>query len=140
MTLLSEEEIGGMRDLLLETANATLTKIETPGTLTANGDPGTPVTAWTGAARGFLERTTSSELSEGIEVIVQTDTFLLLDSTGAGIDTLAAGPDWTASTVVIDDERLAGTVTRRFTVVGHDHEAHGLLDAVKLILNAGRAA
>ncbi len=137
MSLLSPGDIAWMNDTAAELANATLTVIETPGPLGRNNDPGTPVPVWTGEARGFLERKDRDVLSGGVQVREQTDTFILYDAQGAPVESLVAGADWSASTVVIRDERLSTAVLWRFTVVGMQHEADGTLDHVLLTLNAG---
>ncbi len=137
MGLLSPGEIAWMNDTTSELANATLTVIEAPGPLAGNGDPGTPVTVWTGEARGFLERKDRDVLNGGVQVREQTDTFILYDAQGAPVTSLRSGADSEASTVIIRDERLATTALWRFTVVGMQHEADGTLDHVLLTLNAG---
>ena len=139
MTLLSAGDIALMHDTVIELANATLTKIESPGALAGNGDPGAPVTVWTGTAAGFLQREDRDVLSDGIQVHVTADTFLLFDKAGAPAAAIVAGSDWQASTVVISDERTTPAVLRRFSVTGMEHEADGTLDHVLLTLNAAIA-
>ncbi len=137
MSPLSSDDIAWMNDTAAELANATLTVIEAPGPLARNNDPGTPVTVWTGEARGFLERKDRDVLSGGVQVREQTDTFILYDAQGAPVESLRSGADSEASTVVIRDQRLSTTVLWRFTIVGMQHEADGTLDHVLLTLNAG---
>ena len=144
MSLLSPGDIALMNGTLNELANATLTKVETPGTLAGNGDPGVPGTAWSGSARGFLERADRDVLSGGAQVKVKTDTFILFDEEGRDetipIASILAGADWEATTVVISDERMPTPVVRRFTVTGLEHEADGTLDHILLTLNGDTSA
>ncbi len=137
--MLSPGDIALMHSTVVQLANATLTTIEAPGALAGNGDPGTPVAVWTGAARGFLEHIDKSTLSETVEADQATYTLIVFDEAGATVSALAAGPDWSASTVIVSDERLPTAVVRRFTVVGMTHEADGTLDHALLSLNAPRA-
>jgi hypothetical protein len=129
-----------MHSTLVELANATLTKIERPGALGDNGDPGTPIAVWTGAAPAFLERQDRDVLSGGVQVTVKMDTLIVFDKAGANVAAIIAGADWKATTVVVADERLPTPVTRRFTVTGLEHEANSTLDHVLLTLNADTAA
>lgn len=120
--------------------NAVLTKIETPGPLTDEGDPGTPVAAWTGRAAGYLKRVARQEVSGGEQITVKEDVFILLRSTGAPI-VETAGPDWEATTVVIEDRRTPTPVTRRFTVDGMENRAAGTpVDSIRLQLANERAS
>lgn len=143
MSLLSAGDLALLNDTVSLLANATLTKIETPGPLANNGDSGTPVTAWTGEARGFLERKDRDVIAAGVQVKVKTDTFILFDREGVeqtvAIGSVLAGSDWEASTVVIEDERLSPSVTRRWSIAGMEHEADGTMDHVLLTLNADAA-
>lgn len=136
--MLSRGEIQSMASTLNELANATLTAIETPGSPDAYGEPGEPDEVWTGTAEGFLEILDHEELNGGQQVSVQRTTFRLLDAEGAPVIE-EAGPDWSGSTVRIEDRRLTATVTRRYSVVGMEHEANGLLDSVLLTLDTETA-
>jgi hypothetical protein len=140
MSLLSPGDLALINDTLNELANATLTAVETPGTLARNGDPGEPVPVWTGEARGFLERQSKDILSQGVEVSEATTTFILFDEEGrdetVAVGSILAGADWGASTVVIADERLTPPDVRRFTIVALEHQADGTLDHILLTLNA----
>jgi hypothetical protein len=119
-----------------EFANAVLTEIAAPGPLADNGDPGTPVAVWTGRAPGYLKRSSKSILSAETNVKVPVDTFTILDSAGAPI-VAEPGPDWEASTVVIEDRRTGVAVARRFTVNAAEHRAAGtIVDSLRLELNA----
>jgi len=122
-------------------SNASLVEIATPGPLAANGDPGTPVEAWSGSAPGFLERKDRNVLSNGIEVQRKVDTFILFDQAAddesIDLSDILGGADWTASTVVISDERVSPAVEVRFTVVGLEHEADGTMDHLLLTLDGG---
>lgn len=114
--------------------NAVLVEISTPGPLDAFGDPGTPVVAWTGRAGGYLKRVRRNVLSGGATVRLTTDTFTILDSAAAPVIE-EAGPDWTASTVVIDDMRTSTPVRRRFTVNALEHRAAGtIVDSLRIEL------
>lgn len=143
MSLLSPGDLALMNGTLNELANATLTIVETPGTLAGNGDPGTPAPVWTGEARGFLEYTTKDILSQGTEVSEPVTTFILFDQEGRDeavtVGDILAGADWSASTVVIADERLSPPDVRRHTIVAMEHQADGTLDHLLLTLNAARA-
>lgn len=120
--------------------NAVLIEIATPGPLADNGDPGTPVTVWTGRAAGYLKRARRNILAASAQVIVATDTFTILDSELApAIED--AGPDWSASSVVIEDMRTGTVVRRRFTVNAMEHRAAGtIVDSVRLELQAEASA
>lgn len=115
--------------------NATLIEIARPGTLAANGDPGEPVTVWTGRARGYLKRTRRQALSGGVSIAVRKDTFTLLASQGAPVIEQAGG-DLEAYTVVVADERTSIIQQRRFTVRGMENRAAGtIVDSIRLELD-----
>jgi hypothetical protein len=117
-----------------EFTNAVLTQIATPGPLSDNGDPGTPVQVWSGRAAGYLKRTRKSVLSNGAQVRVVLDVFWILDSELAPVIEVA-GADWEASSVVIEDQRTATPVQRRFTVSSMEHRAAGTeVDSVRMEL------
>ena len=121
-------------------ANATLVEIAVPGTTGDSGDPGTPVSVWTGSARGYLKRVRRSVLSGGAQVRVITDVFTILSSAGAPAS-VVADADWAASTVVIVDQRTATPITRRFTVTAMENRvAHGIADSMRLELEGERSA
>jgi hypothetical protein len=140
MTLLSGGALALMHAVMVEVSNATLTQIATPGTLDAHGDPGTPVVAWTGTAEAFLERHDREVLSGGAQVQDRITTLRVFDEAGATVASIIAGADWGASTVVIVDQRGVTDVTRRWTVVGMEHESDQTLNSVLLSLNDERAA
>ncbi len=120
--------------------NAVLTEIATPGPLAPNGDPGDPVSVWTGRASGYLKRVRRSVLSGGAQVRVATDTFTILTSAGAPA-AMVAGPDWEASTVVIEDRRASTPVVRRFTVAAMENRAAGTsVDSIRLELEGESTA
>ena len=129
-----------MHGTLVMLANATLTKIEAPGPLADNGDPGVPITTWMGTAPAFLERQDRDVLSGGVQVTIRTDTLIVFDQAGADIAAIISGADWEATTVVVTDNRLSVPVVRRFTITGLEHQADGTLDHCLLTLNAVRAA
>jgi hypothetical protein len=121
-------------------ANAVLTQIAAPGDLARNGDPGTPVEVWAGRAAGYLKRTRKSVLSGGAQVRVVTDVFTILASSGAPVIEIA-GADWEASTVVIEDQRTAVPVVRRFGVAAMENRAAGtIVDSVRLELEGESTA
>lgn len=142
--MLTAGEIRSMRTTLDELTNATLTAIETPADLDEYGDPGGTTSAWTGRADGFLEILDHQEtvgahqangaIAGGRQTSIQLTTFRLLDDAGAPIIE-QAGPDWSGTTVLIEDRRLTTPVTLRFSVVGMEHEANGLLDSILLTLD-----
>lgn len=134
MALLSAGDIALMNDSLDELSNATLVKIETPGAPDAYGEPGAPTATWTGRADGFLERQDHQEVSGGEQVRIDVTTFLLFDAAGAPV-TEVAGPNWSGSTVVIEDGRQAVVVTRRFSVIGMEHQQDNTLDSILLTLD-----
>lgn len=120
-------------------ANAVLTQIATPGPTGNSGDPGAPVPVWAGRAPGYLKRTRKTVLSGGVSVKVATDVFTILGSAGAPIIEVA-GPDWEASSVVIEDQRTATPVSRRFTVNAMENRAAGtIVDSLRLELEGESA-
>lgn len=129
-----------MHDVLVGISNATLTQIATPGPLDRNGDPGTPVAAWTGSAEAFLVTEDQEVLSGGVQVQDRSTTLRVFDEAGATVASLLAGADWTASSVVVADARGVTPITRRWTVVGLEHESDQTLNSVLLTLNDERAA
>lgn len=132
-------------------ANAVLTEIKGPGTLTPNGDPASNGTVlWSGRANGYLKRQKKSAISghgqaqgsalaTGQHVTVNIDVFTILRS--AGSPPLAiAGADWEACTVVIEDRRTSPAVTKRFRVNAAENRAAGTIaDSVRLELEAESA-
>lgn len=115
--------------------NALLVEIAQPGPLDRNGDPGAPVAVWSGSAAGYLKRVRRSTVSGGQQVTVHLDVFTLLGSQGAPV-LEQAGPDWEASTVVIEDQRGSTPVRRRFTVTEMENRAAGTIaDSVRLELD-----
>lgn len=135
MSYLDAGDIALMHDVLIGISNATLIKIENPGQLADNGDSGTPVTAWTGSASAFLLDELREVLSSGVQVKVQATKLRVFDEAGAAVSDLVAGADWQGSTVVVQDDRLPTTVTRRWSVVAMEHESDQTLDSVLLTLN-----
>lgn len=116
--------------------NAVLTEIAAPGPADRNGDPGAPVPVWTGRAEGYLKRERRTVLSAGAMADVRRDIFWLLNNAGAPA-LAAAGPDWEASTVVIEDMRSGTPVPRRFTVSGFENRVTGTpVDNMRLELDA----
>lgn len=138
--MLSAGEIASMRGTLDQLTNATLLKIENPDSAEVDeyGESGEPVAVWTGRADGYLERQDHQEISGGQEVDVEGITFRLLDDAGAPV-LAEAGPNWSGSTIVLEDRRLDDVVTSRFSVIGMEHEANGLLDSVLLTLDSETA-
>lgn len=115
--------------------NAVLTKITAPGTVDRYGDPTTAGGAlWTGRAAGYLKRIRRTVLSSGQQVAVKLDVFTILDSAGAPA-LQVAGPDWEASTVIIEDHRTATPAIKTFRVVQMEHRQAGLdVDSVRIEL------
>lgn len=123
--------------------NAVLTKITGPGVPDRSGDPGAGTVLWTGRAAGYLKRIHRTALGPGLQVAgsassqqvrVKVDVFTILNTTGAPI-LEAAGADWEATTVTIEDCRTRTPVTRVFRVVAMENRAAGLIvDSVRLEL------
>lgn len=120
--------------------NAVLVEIAGPGPIQANGDPGVPVTVWTGRVAGYLKRTRRQVVSGGQSVNVHRDTFTLLRSQGAPV-VEETGGDWEASTVIVEDNRTPEVKRRRFTVRGMENRAAGTaVDSIRLELDSEAAA
>lgn len=116
--------------------NAVLTKITGPGAPDAYGQPATGADLWVGRAAGYLKRIRRSAISGGQQIPVRVDTFTILTTVGAPA-LEAAGADWEATTVVIEDRRTMPPTARRFRVKAMEHRAAGLLvDSVRLELEA----
>lgn len=131
--LLTQDEIGAMVDVANELANATLVEIAGPGALDRNGDPGTPVTVWTGEAPGVLLRARRESTTGDREQQGRTTSFHVFDAV-APADELA-GAVFSASTVVIRDETGPTAVETRWTVKGRVKDTEGTLDSVTLELD-----
>lgn len=130
-------------------ANAHLVAVAQAGPRARNGDPGAPVTVWTGQVRAYL---TSRERIRALAATRQT-ALLLEDAErvevlvvglralrAAGAPTPAAGADWKAHTVVIADARTQPAVQRRWTVDGAQVRAAGTpVDDVVLQLSDPRS-
>jgi hypothetical protein len=116
-------------------ANAVLTQINGPGTPDRYGDVAAVGPAlWTGRAAGYLKRAKANARSGGIQITEKTDEFVILNSTGAAILD-QAGPDWSATTVTIEDQRALARVTKTFRVLAMENRAAGLaVDSVRLEL------
>lgn len=119
-------------------SNSVLTEITPAGALDDTGDPTTGTPAWEGRAQGYLKRMDRQEVSGGQQVTVHETVFFLLTSMGApAIE--SAGPDWQASTVVIEDQRTTPPVTRRWTVDGMENRMAGtIVDSIRLQLTDPR--
>lgn len=133
-------------------ANAVLLEIREPGAPLDNGDPNPEGGSllWSGRAAGYLKRVRRSQTVRGdvsgtgtgvsLQIPVRLDIFTILDSAGAPV-IATAGADWEASTVLIEDQRTATPVLRRFTVASMEHRQAGTIaDSVRLELEAARAA
>jgi hypothetical protein len=121
-------------------STAVLLEIAGPGALDDSGDPGAPVPVWTGRAAGYLKRERRSVVRDGNQVDVRQDIFLILRAAGAPV-LESAGPDWTASTLVIEDRRTPTAVTRRFTVTAMENRAAGTaVDSIRVELDTETAA
>lgn len=124
-------------------ANAYLTKITAAGAPDRYGDPAAGSDLWTGRAAGYLKRVHRTALSPGLQIagtstsqqtMVKVDVFTILNTAGAPI-LEAAGPDWEATTVTIEDRRTATPVTRTFRVTAMENRAAGtIVDSVRLEL------
>lgn len=119
-------------------ANATLTAINGPGAPDAYGDTTDGSELWTGEARGYLTRIARTVVSSGEQLFIKQDIFALPRTESAPI-LEAAGPDWTATSITIEDRRdPAGAVTRTFRVKAMEDRAAGtILDHIRLELEGG---
>lgn len=116
-------------------ANAVLTAIYAPGSPDEYGDTTDGSVLWAGRASGYLKRSRRSVVSGGRELQIRRDVFTILATAGAPVLTVA-GPDWEATTVTIEDQRVSPPVTRRFTVVAMEDRAAGtIVDSVRLELD-----
>lgn len=119
--------------------NATLLTITAPGEPDRNGDPGDGMTLWEGEAGGYLTRINSTMLVAGVQTAVKLDVFQILASISAPILEVA-GPDWEATTITVEDRRIAGapvTVTFRVTRM-ENRIANTILDHLRLELEHGQ--
>lgn len=121
-------------------ANAVLTQITSAGSPDAYGDPTAGTVLWTGRAPGYLKRQRGTRLgANGQQVDARADTFTILNTAGAAI-LEAAGADWEATTVTIEDQRTSPPVTRTFTVRAMENRAAGtIVDSVRLELDHEQA-
>lgn len=139
MALLSGRQIARMVETANQLANATMVEIAEPGPLEPNGDAGAPSPVWAGEARCHLSRDQIAVVRDGAETQEDIDVVRIFDGSGAPVD-FVRGPDWSATSVVIDDERRAEPIRQRWTVVGVDRDADGTLDSVRLILDNPKEA
>lgn len=120
---------------VLPGTNASLLAVEQPGTLGRDGRPEAAGAAiWTGAAAGYLER--NEQLLEAAGTVSQTDQrelstrahrLILFAVEGAPM-TEIGGPDSTAQTIVVQDRRdPASPVKHRWTIVGTEYNARGMV-------------
>lgn len=92
-------------------------------------------TLWTGRAPAYLKRARRGAQDQGMERKGATDTLFVLDAALAPV-LEAAGRDDQATSVTVEDHRIATTVTRTFTVLGVEHRAAGTsVDSVRLDLD-----
>lgn len=140
MSLLSAGDIYLMAVEMRGLSNCVLIEIASAGTLDDYGDPGIPVVEWTGSVPAYLLVEDEDILAAGTEVQVQKTTLRVFDADGAPVDELRSGADWTAASVVVEDRRNTTTRTRRWTIVGMEHESDQTLSSVTLTLNDERAA
>lgn len=141
---IATDEINGIpmqcMDILLrltveQLANATLLEIARPGPLATNGDPGEPVSVWTGEAKVTLQQTFRDGTIGDRESQEKTVTLGLYDSV-APEHLISAGAVSTASTIVVRDESEQPPITARWTVNGiSKREIDGTLDTVALELD-----
>ena len=116
--------------------NCYLTAIVGPADVDDYMQPtGTGTSLWTGRAPAYLKRARRRAQDQGMERKGATDTLFVLDAALAPV-LEAAGRDDQATTVTVEDHRVATTVTRTFTVLGVEHRAAGTsVDSVRLELD-----
>lgn len=148
MGLLSAGDIARMRGTLDQLANAALTMIEKPATIDDSGDPATWTTLWSGSAPAYIARVQVESITKSsspgqarapveIEAPVSTDVLTLLDGVATVI--AAAGPVWSGHRVTITDSRTGSPVTMVRSVVEAEHQAYGLLDSARVVLDPSGA-
>lgn len=142
MGFLSSGDISAMTALINSQANAALTKLERPGPLAANGDPGNYVEVWTGEAPALLDRQETAvtvRATDGSTVGLQLadtqrrDTLTVLDGVAPIVE--QAGPDWQAYRITIDDQRTNPSRERTFQIHDLKRDMYGLLDSITLTLD-----
>lgn len=138
MGLLSQAEVASMVETVNELANATLLEIAAPGPLAPNGDPGEPVSTWTGEAPAKLMREQRESTSGERERQGIVTTLQVYDAAAPARE--FAGAVASASTVVIRDETRETPVTSRWTVKGTSKETEGTLDGIVLELDGQATA
>ena len=116
--------------------NAYLTAITGPASVGDYMQPTGPGSSlWTGSAPAYLKRARRGSQDQGVERKGATDTLFVLDTSLAPI-LEAAGREGEATTVTVEDHRVATTVTRTFTVLGVEHRAAGTsVDSVRIDLD-----
>ena len=116
--------------------NCYLTAIVGPADVDDYMQPtGAGTSLWTGRAPAYLKRARRGAQDQGMERKGATDTLFVLDAALAPV-LEAAGRDDQATTVTVEDHRVATTVTRSFTVLGVEHRAAGTsVDSVRLDLD-----
>jgi hypothetical protein len=117
-------------------ANSVLTEIRGPGAVGPSGDTdSTGPVLWTGRVDGYLQRTRKTVVADGQQARVALDVFHMLTSNGSPV-LEQAGPDWDATTIVIEDRRTIPVLARRFTVDMMQLSAAGTpVDSIRLELS-----
>lgn len=108
--------------------NAVLLEVLGPGTPDRYGDTGDGASVWTGRASGYLKRERRTGQSGGDQVNARRDVFFILDTAGAPV-LEAAGPDWSATKVKIEDRRQSPPRIRTFTVNTMEHRQGGAMSS-----------
>ena len=127
--------------------NCYLTAITGPASVGDYMQPTGPGSSlWTGRAPAYLKRARRGAQDQGMERKGATDTLFVLDASLAPVLEAAGSDDQAtsvtvedhriATTVTVEDHRVATTVTRTFTVMGVEHRAAGTsVDSVRLDLD-----
>ena len=116
--------------------NCYLTAIVGPPALDDHMQPsGSGSSLWTGRAPAYLKRARRGTQDQGVERKGSVDALFVLDMSLAPVLEVA-GRAGEATTVTVEDHRVATTVTRTFTVLGMEHRAAGLsVDSVRVNLD-----
>lgn len=117
-------------------SNCTLIRVAEPSGLDRYGEPGSLVTVWEGAVRGYLRRPRRAVTGTNLEVDARMDMLVLRARDAAPVlDVLDAGPDREAVQVTVVDERLPSMPELTFLVKGLDViRAGSVADSVRVTL------
>jgi hypothetical protein len=114
--------------------NALLLEVRAPGAIDRTGAVGVGTVLWTGRAGGYLKRQRAQTKRSGEEDKGRMDTFTILRSQAPVLE--QAGPNWKATTILVEDHRGQTPVQRHFTVQGMEDRAVGsIVDSVRLELS-----